>query len=401
MKHESIFLQEALGIKDDLVKWRRDFHRNPEPSGQEFETAHKISAYLEELGFSVQTNVGAPMPGVIGTISGTKCCTPTVALRADMDALRQTEACESCYRSQKEGLMHGCGHDAHMAIQLGVARLLSAHRDTLPGTVKLIFQPSEEIYGGAVPMIQAGALENPKVDAIFSLHVDPEYPAGELAVSYGETRAASDRLILHIKGKSGHGAYPHKGIDAIIIAAHVIVAWQSLMSREKDTFDPGILSFGIIEGGKQPNSVCDDVLLRGILRTLNPRVREQLITRLEEVVAGITKAFGGSYELERQISYDAMINDRKMAELQKQVAEDLIGADKVHILPHAKMGVEDFSYFLQKVPGAMCFLGVANAEKNIVMPLHSTYFDLDEDALPVGVAMQMSTIWRYLENHNS
>lgn len=397
MSYEPDFLREAMDIQDEVIQWRREFHRHPEPSGEEFETSAKIAAYLESLGFDVMINVGAPMPGVVGVISGPGAMGKTVALRADMDALRQTECRSSEYCSQREGLMHACGHDAHMAIQLGVAQLLAKHQPELPGTVKLIFQPSEEIYGGAVPMIRDGAMENPAVDAIFALHVDPEYPAGEIAVSYGETRAASDRLIIHIKGKSAHGAYPHKGIDAIMISAHVLVALQTMMSREKDTFSPGILSFGVITGGKQPNSVCDDVLLRGILRTLNPVVREHMIRRIEEVLDGVTRAMGGSYEFERQISYDAMINDPVMARLQEETGRQLLGPDKVHILPHAKMGVEDFSYFLHKAPGAMFFLGISNKEKDTCYPLHSTSFDLDEDALAIGTAMEFATVWRYLE----
>ncbi len=395
------FLPEATSLKEELVRWRRHFHQNPEPSGQEFGTAKAIASHLTSLGYTVQTDVGAPMPGVTAVISGTNVApgASTVAVRADMDALRQTEVPVTPYRSQVEGMMHGCGHDAHMAIQLGVAQLIANHRAQLPGTVKLLFQPSEEVNGGAVPMIRDHALESPDVDAIFALHVDPSYSVGEVGISYGQTRASSDRLIIHILGKSGHGAYPHNGIDAIVLASHVLVALQSLMSREKDIFSPGVLSFGVIEGGKQPNSICDDVTLRGILRVLTPDVREELLIRIEQIVAAVTTAFGGSYTFERIKSYDAMINDNAMVDLQKEIIGGMLGEDKVKVLPHAKMGVEDFGYFLQKVPGAMCFLGIANQEKNICAPLHSTSFDLDEDALVIGAALQTATIWRYLETH--
>lgn len=391
------FLDEANQIKEKVIQFRRYFHRNPELSGLEFNTAKKISEVLETLGIEVTNNIGAPFPGVVGLLRGPKPG-PTVALRADMDALRQQEKRDSDYKSKIDGAMHGCGHDAHMAIQLGAAEILSKHRNELKGNVKFIFQPSEEINGGAVPMICDGVLDDPEVDAIFGLHVDGSFKTGQAALSYGETMASSDRLIIHILGRSTHAAYPHEGVDAIVIAAHVLIALQSLISREKDAFHPTVLSFGIIEGGKQPNAICEDVLIRGILRTLNPDTREMLIKRVEETIGFITKAFQGGYEFVREKSYDSLINHDQIVDFQKDICSRIIGEDHIRFLPRARMITEDFAYYLQKVPGAMLFLGTGNPLKDTELPLHNSSFDIDEDALTVGIAIQTALAFEYLKN---
>lgn len=392
------FINEANLIKEKVIQHRRYFHMNPELSGLEFNTAGKISEVLETLGIEVAHQIGAPLPGVVGLLRGSEPG-PTVALRADMDALKQQERRENPYKSIIDGVMHGCGHDAHMAIQLGAAEILSRHRDELKGNIKFIFQPSEEINGGAVPMICDGVLDDPKVDAIFGLHVDGAFQTGQIALSYGETMASSDRLIIHIRGKSTHAAYPHEGVDAIIIAAHVLVALQSLISREKDAFHPAVLSFGVIEGGKQPNAICEDVLIRGILRTLNPDTRELLIRRVEETISFITKAFNGDYEFIREKSYDSLINNDQMVDFQKDICSKIIGEDHLRFLTRARMITEDFAYYLQKVPGAMLFLGTGNKFKDTELPLHNSSFDIDEDALAVGVAIQTALAWEYLKNN--
>lgn len=391
------FIEEAAALQDTLLKYRRYFHQYPEVSRQEFNTAGKIVEILSGLGLEVQSQVAHPLPGVVALLRGGHPG-PTVALRADMDALSQTEARDCPYRSRNPGAQHGCGHDAHMAIQLGAARLLAAHQPELRGNVKFIFQPSEEIYGGAEPMIQAGVLENPQVDAIFALHVDSGFKTGEIALSYGETMASSDRLIIRVKGKSAHGAYPHEGNDAIVTAAHLIVALQSLISRCKDTFQPAVLSFGYLEGGRMPNSISDDVLIRGILRTLNPTTREFLIQRIQQVVEGIGAGFNSECVFERQKSYDSLINDNGLVDFQKSTAARLFGEDKIRFLPHARMIVEDFAFFAQAVPGAMCFLGTGNPAKDTEYPLHSTNFDIDEEALSIGTALQAALAWDYLQN---
>ena len=394
------FLKEAEEIKETLREYRRYFHRHPETSGQEFKTAEFISEKLKACGLVVKEGVGAPLPGVIGCLKGGKAgpAGPTVALRADMDALFIDEAKDVPYRSANPGKMHACGHDCHMAIQLGAALILRKYRDELKGNVKFIFQPSEEMYGGAQPMIEDGALEDPPVDAVLALHVDSSFQTGEIGISYGETMAASDRLRIYVRGKSCHGAYPHQGVDAILIAAQILLAIQPLMAREKDTFHPAVLSFGLIEGGKSPNIVCEEVLLRGMCRTLNPETRETLMKRLKDICQGVAGSLGGSCEVIREISYESLINNDGMVDLIRQAAESL-GGLSLRQLPRARMITEDFAYFAKAVPGAMWFLGTGNREKDTEWPLHSSHFDVDEDALAIGAALQAAAAWRYLEQH--
>ncbi|HHW04057.1 MAG TPA: amidohydrolase [Thermoanaerobacterales bacterium] len=379
------FLAEAREMQNKLTGLRRHFHQNPEVSGKEFETAKFIICKLKELGLEVIENVGKPLPGVIGILRGNNRG-KTVALRADMDALAVREQNDVPYRSKFDGIMHACGHDAHMAILLGAAELLSKHKNELMGNVKFIFQPSEEIYGGALPMIKDGALEN--VDAIFGLHVDPAYQVGEIGICYGETLAASDRIIFKVKGKSSHGADPHEGIDAIVIAAHIIVALQSLITRQKDPSAPAVLSFGIIQGGNQPNAIAEEVLVRGILRTLNPALREKLNVGIEKIVRGISESFDANCEFMREKSYDSLINDNEKVNFLKEVASEIIGSNNVKHLEKPRMIVEDFAYYLQRVPGAYFFLGCGNKKKGIIQPLHNSKFNIDEDSLQIGVALE-------------
>ena len=315
-----------------LTLHRRELHKIPEVNRELPKTKAYLRSVLDTLDCEITEVMESGLCAYFDRGQET-----TTAYRADMDALSQTEARDCPYRSRNPGAQHGCGHDAHMAIQLGAARLLAAHQPELRGNVKFIFQPSEEIYGGAEPMIQAGVLENPQVDAIFALHVDSGFKTGEIALSYGETMASSDRLIIRVKGKSAHGAYPHEGNDAIVTAAHLIVALQSLISRCKDTFQPAVLSFGYLEGGRMPNSISDDVLIRGILRTLNPTTREFLIQRIQQVVEGIGAGFNSECVFERQKSYDSLINDNGLVDFQKSTAARLFGEDKIRFLPHARI----------------------------------------------------------------
>lgn len=390
------YLEEARTLQDKIVANRRYLHMYPELSGKETATADFIAEKLRQLGLEVTTGIGAPMPGVVGVLRGSKTG-KTVALRADMDALGLMEQCDSAFRSKNDGVMHACGHDAHMAILLGAAELLAAHRSELNGTVKFIFQPSEEFGGGAVPMIVDGVLDNPEVDAIFGLHMDPSYQVGEIAVSYGETLAAADRLVIKIKGKSAHGATPHLGVDPVVVAAHAIIAMQTVISRERDPLDAAVLSFGIIQGGHQQNVIADEVMLSGILRTLNPVVREETIKNIQLVLDGIAVAFKTTCELTRNRSYDSLINDNRMVDFVKEIAGNLLGESNVRQLPKPRLIVEDFAYYLQKKPGAFFFLGCGNTAKGITQPLHSSLFELDEEALLIGTAIQAALVTNFLQ----
>lgn len=411
------YIEEARTMKQELIQLRRHFHMYPEHSGKEFGTADYIANKLEALGIKIikrgarpqeivrevytpagsETIVktGEPLPAVVALIEG-KLPGKTVALRADMDALAVDEKNDLPYKSKNEGFMHACGHDAHMTILLGAAMLLQKKRDSMRGNVKLIFQPSEEFVGGAEPMISDGVLKNPDVDAIFGLHMDPDYRTGEICVSYGETMASSDRLIIKVRGKSTHGAYPHQGSDALVMAGHVLVGLQAVMSRMKDPLESGVLSFGLIQGGEQPNSIAEEVTIRGILRTFNPEVREQAIANINRVLDGVTRAYNGSYEFTREKSYVSLINNRAMAEHLRQTAAGIIGIDNIKELAKPRSIVEDFAYYLQEVPGAFFFLGSGNPDKNSEYPLHSSQFDIDEDALETGVALMTAAAMGYL-----
>jgi len=389
------FVAEAKELFPLVVDCRRDLHRHPEIGSQEFRTSEIVATTLESLGIEVTRNVGAPYPGVVGLLRGGKPG-PTVALRADMDALPVTEVKDSDYKSETPGMMHACGHDAHTSIALGAARLLAKHRDELHGNVKFIFQPNEEREGGAVPMIADGALEG--VDAIFGLHVDPDYPTGMVVSKNEAVMAASDWLMIDVCGTGAHGAYPHRGVDAIVIAGQFITAVQALISRELNPLDSAVITFGAISGGKTRNVICDNVHLEGILRTLKPEVRERTITRIEAMLDGITKAYGGSYQFKRKKSYSATINDGRFVDFIQQNAVSLFGEGAFTPLPGSRLGCEDFGYYLEKVPGAFWFLGTGNAEKDTQHPWHSPLFNIDEDALVNGVALQAALAYRYLES---
>ena len=388
------WLAEAEKNSQRIIAYRRHFHTYPELSGQENETANFIASRLTELGLEVKTGIGAPMPGVVGLLKGDKAGR-TVALRADMDALPIMEATNLPYRSIRDGVMHACGHDAHMAMLLGAAELLSQHADLLAGSVKFIFQPSEESgkEGGAVPMIRDGAMDG--VNAIFGVHVDPEYNVGNAVVSFGQTMAASDNIIIRITGKSGHAAMPHLAVDAVTTTAHVIIALQTAMTRMKDSQEAGVLSFGRIDGGTRENIIAETVCIKGILRTLNPLVREYLLVSLQQVAKNIAASFGASCEFICSPVYDALVNDLNLANVVQETAKRILGSNRVLRQTKPKMSTEDFSHYLRHVPGAFYFLGCVPTVEQAI-PLHNTQFVLDEAVLPIGAAMQAALACNYL-----
>ena len=388
------FVKEAEAIFPTLVACRRDLHQHPELGGQEVRTKEGIAATLESLGIEVEREVGTRFKGVVGFLRGGQPG-PTVALRADIDALPIQEIKDLPYKSQNPGFMHACGHDAHTTIALGAARILASHRDELKGNVKFIFQPNEEREGGAEYMIEAGVLND--VSAIFGLHVDPEYPTSLIVTKPQAVMAASDRLSIDIKGLSAHGAAPQRGVDAVVMASQFVMAVQTLVSRELDPLDSAVVTFGVIRGGETRNVICNNVHLEGILRTLRPEVRERTISRMKKMLDGIAETFGGSYDFQRVRSYPATINDEKLVGFAKETAIDLFGAQQFMDMPGSRLGCEDFSYYLEKVPGVFWFLGVANKEKDSTHPWHSDYFDIDEDALKTGAALQSALVYRYLE----
>ena len=378
-------LAAARQIEPWLVAVRRELHQHPELGLEERWTSGRIQELLTEIG--VPFRAGLARTGVVGTIGG-RSAGPAVALRADIDGLPLTDAKDVPYRSRVEGMMHACGHDVHTTVLLGAARILAGLGDELAGTVRLIFQPAEETVGGAELLIAEGVLEDPPVDAIFGLHVEPRLDVGKIGLHYGHRNAASDSLGLVIHGRAGHGAYPAGTVDAVVVAAHVVTALQTVVSRNVDPRRSAVVSFGTIHGGGQQNIVANRVELSGTVRTLDPETRELVLERVRRTAEGVAAGFGARAELEIEPGYDALINDDRMVEVVRANAAEMLGEDHLAVQPEPNMGVEDFAYYVQKVPGAFYSLGVRNEEKGIVHSVHHDRFDVDESCLAIGAAVQ-------------
>jgi amidohydrolase len=381
---------EARALGGWLVDTRRALHRIPEPGNEENETSRAIRAELDELHIPY-AQIGTAVVGLLEGNQHGRC----IALRADMDALPIEEPADRPYVSLHRGYMHACGHDAHMTVALGVARLLSAHRQDFAGSVKFLFQPAEETTGGAKPMIEAGCLENPHVDFVLGLHVAPDRPAGHVEVKPGPFYGASDNLGIVIRGKSSHAAYPEQGIDAIVVSAAVIQALQTLVSRSISALDSAVITIGKIQGGMRNNIVADEVTLTGTIRTLSEDVRRFICSRVTEVCTQTAVAFGASCEVQIHPSYPVLVNDEQATELVRNTAIDLLGESNVHLREKPSLGVEDFAYYLRERPGTFWHLGCGRPGAS--SPLHSPNFDIDEACLPVGVAVQAASTLRYLQ----
>lgn len=388
------YVEEAKKELPEAISLRRDFHMHPELSKHEVDTAEKIKSFLEELGLEVRTDYAGDLPSVVGVLQGGKEG-KTIALRADMDALPVQEKNEVPYCSQVPGVMHACGHDCHCATLMGTAKILKKYQRQLHGTVKFIFEPAEEDIGGAKFMIANDVLDD--VDVVVGLHCENKYPVGTISTCTGEMEAASDRLIIKIKGKKAHGAMPHLGIDALTMACHFVLAVQTMMAREKDAFQNAIITFGQIQGGTARNIVCDEVVLNGICRSLNAETREFLNSRLDGLLQGITTAFCGDYELIRQKSNPSLYSDPAVTEMVNQAAADAIGKNHVLKMPHAFMGCDSFAYYAQAKPSAFFFLGTGNPGKKATASLHSDVFLIDEDSMVTGMAVYAATVEKFLK----
>jgi amidohydrolase len=383
-------------ILPGVVADRRDFHEHPELANQEVRTAGIVAERLRALGVE-DVRTGIASTGVTGLIRGTRSGGGrTVLLRADMDALPILEENDVPYRSQSPGVMHACGHDAHTAMLLGVARLLSDRCDEFPGTVKLLFQPAEESPpGGAKPMIEAGVLENPKVDAAFGIHVAQELPVGEIRLRPGPAMAAADRFHMVIHGKGGHGARPHDSIDPIVIGAQIVTALQTLVARAVDPTEEAVVTVGTFKAGEAFNVIPDTAELGGTVRTFNAKNRDMLEERIGSLARGIGAAMGGEVDFAYVRGYPATVNDPEMTELVREEAAKVVGEENVKDAP-LLMGAEDFSYFLEAVPGAFWFVGSNNPERGLVWGHHHPRFDIDEAVLPIGMESMVNVALRYL-----
>ena len=373
--------------KEYMVAMRRRLHRIPERGFAEFKTQKVIMEALDELGIPYQTE----RTWVIGLIEGA-LPGDTIALRADIDALPLTEP-EGCpFRSEHEGMMHACGHDAHAAILLGAAKVLSGMKDQLHGRVKLLFQPAEETEGGAEPMVRAGAMENPHVDRVYGLHVMPNLPLYTVETRVGTLNASTDTVSIAIHGTAGHGAYPERGVDAIVCTAQVISALQTLVSRNLSPLASAVLTIGTIEGGTASNIVCDCVKMRGTLRTANSEIRAMMKRRIEEVTAGVAAAMGCTADVNVETGYAALVNDAQEAMRIRRVAGRLFGSENAVEKAEPSMGGEDFSFFCDEAPGAFFHVGCVKKEDMPAPPLHSRDFAIDEECLVVGATMHVALV---------
>ncbi|NEN87641.1 MAG: amidohydrolase [Okeania sp. SIO3H1] len=383
---------EIRKLQPLLVEWRRHLHKRPELGFKEYLTGEFICQKLQEWGIEHQK--GVAKTGILATIDSGKPG-PVLAIRADLDALPIQELNDVPYRSIHNGVMHACGHDGHTAIALGTAHYLATHRQDFNGIIKIIFQPAEEGPGGAKPMIEAGVLKNPDVDAIIGLHLWNNLPLGTVGVRSGALMAATERFNCTILGKGGHGAMPHQTVDSVVVAAQIINALQTIVARNINPIDSAVVTVGELKAGRAFNVIADTARMAGTVRYFNLAYQDYFAKRIEQVIAGVCESHGASYEFNYNPLYPPLINDRKMADLVKSVAELLVETPAGVVPECQTMGGEDMSFFLQEVPGCYFFLGSANAEKNLAYPHHHPRFNFDETALGIGVEMFMRCVEKF------
>jgi carboxypeptidase Ss1 len=388
-------LDEVKRLEPRIIEIRRTIHQNPELAYHEVATARLVARELRSLGIEVKTRVGGT--GVVGLLrSGKKG--RVVGLRADMDALPLQENVDVEFRSKRKGVMHACGHDTHVAMLLGAAMLLAKHRRELSGDVKFLFQPAEEEggRGGAKPMIEAGALENPHVDNVFGLHISADFPSGSFGVRGGPFMARPDSIQIRVIGKGGHGAAPHKTVDPIYVAAQVIIALQGISSRMVNPIRPFVISVCSVHGGTKDNIIPDEVVLQGTMRTLEKETRAKAISDIRQVITYVCQAYGARCEIEfKKNPYPVTYNDEKAADRVMKVLKGIKGT-RTRVMDQ-RLGAEDVSRFLQKAPGVFYYLGTNNPSKGCTAPNHSSRFKVDEDVLKYGsvslaaVALEFAT----------
>lgn len=407
-------MRDARRLFEELRAIRRDIHMHPEIGLEEVRTADIVSSYLEALG--IETKTGVAGTGVVGLLKGNKTSAMeegiqgrvgvvnplkdnnpspagrphsprVIALRADMDALPIQDKKDVEYSSKIPGKMHACGHDGHVAMLLGAAKLLAHRRNAFRGTVKFLFQPAEEGPGGALPMVEEGCLENPHVDAVVGIHVHTEMPVGKIGIKYGPCSASADSIRIRIMGCGGHGAMPHRSIDAVVVAAHVILALQTVSSREVDPVEPVVVTVGAIHGGYRHNVIADEVSMEGTVRCFNQDLRQELPDRIKRIIDGVTRAFRAQYEFAYDFGYPPLINDDALTRFVADSIRAFLGDEAVQVMKEPSMGAEDFSYFARAVPGTFIRIGAAKSGNAVNHPSHSPLFDFDERAIPIGSAV--------------
>ena len=383
--------QRIEEIHSELISIRRDLHQNPELSEKEFRTQQKIQEFLNNIGVE---NYICATTGVVGIIRGKKQG-KTVGIRADIDALPITEISDKPYCSTNPGVMHACGHDVHTTVAMGVAKImkeLSDSEDSIAGNVKLFFQPAEETIGGAERMVKEGCMKNPDVDYVLGLHVQPYIDNGKIEIRYGKFNAAVDFLKIVLKGRQAHGAYPEKGIDSVVMAGNVIMALQSLVSRNISPLNSVVLTLGTINGGVKENVIAGEVTMTATLRTLDTDTRQFTKARIKDIVENTAKAMGGVGEVIIIEGYKSLINNDEVVDVLIQTGEKLLGKGNVKRKEFPSLGGEDFSYFCDDAKGAFFNLGCGSSEQGITSPIHTDKFDIDEDCLKTGVLVLVENI---------
>jgi amidohydrolase len=378
--------KEADALYPQLVQWRRDFHQHPELGFEERRSAGIIAEHLHNLGLEVSTGIGKT--GVVAMVEGDTITddAPTVMLRFDMDALPIEEETNLPFRSQNPSVMHACGHDGHMAIGMGVAQLLSQHRKALQGRVKLVFQPAEEGLGGALAMINDGVLNDPVPSASYGLHLWSRLPLNHVVVQPGPLWANADMFRLTVQGKGGHGAVPHETVDATLVASHIVVAWQSIVSRNVNPQETAVVSVGKLHSGNASNIISERAELAGTIRSFTQEIRSHLLRRLEEMASAIAQSFGATAHFEYLGGCPVTQNSEAGAALMKEVSEQIVGPEQVIQIQPMMVG-EDMSEFLNRAPGCFILVGASDPTEEWHSPHHSPTFDFDERMLPTGVAV--------------
>jgi amidohydrolase len=383
----------AQTLAPRLIEIRRHIHAHPELSGQEYQTAAYVAGVLSSCGIHVQEAVGKT--GVVGNLQGNGSDDRILAIRTDMDALPIQERTNLEFASRKPGIMHACGHDVHTAVGLGVAMILSQLGESLPGNVRFLFQPAEEIAQGASWMVRDGAMRD--VSAIFGVHVFPSIPARSVGIRYGALTAAADDLEIFIQGESGHGARPHEAIDAIWIASQVVTTLQQAIARTQNPLRPIVLTIGQISGGRAPNVIADQVRMAGTVRSLHPETHARLPQWIEEIVANICNTYGAKYEINYRRGVPSVQNDLVLTQLLESASREAWGSDRVQILTEPSLGAEDFSLYLEGSPGSMFRLGVGYLDRHN-HPLHHPEFAVDESAILTGVVTLAYAAFKYWQH---
>lgn len=378
---------EVQAVRERVVSIRRDLHEYPELSWRETRTQERIIERLRELGLADVRPIATT--GATALIEGRKRG-PCVLWRADMDALPVPEKSALPFASKNEGVMHACGHDAHMAIALGIAEVLQSRRDSLPGSVRLVFQPAEEASGGAQACIKDGVLESPRVGTALGLHISADIPIGAINVAPGRFFAAPTAFRITIEGRGGHAGAPHQSIDAVVVAAHVVTALQTVVSRSVAPSESAVLTVGKVAGGFRGNIIAESATMTGTIRSYTDAVRETMLQRTEEIVAGVCAAFQATYTFEHHTSCPPLVNDPAVTELVRQEAAAYFGPHNIVAAP--TMGAEDMGVFLNERPGCYFWLGARNEAKGIAGRHHDPGFVIDEDALAVGVEFGLRLI---------